>query len=140
MCPFHFLTVISWVWNGISLVISTKMSHLSVIQASPNANFWAAQVNRRPGAQSSRMSQSFTSGRGQVISLRQAITCCSVAQSHWTLCDPLDCSTPGFPVLHHFLELAQTHVHQFGDAIQPFHPLSSPSLPAFNLSQHQGLF
>ena len=66
--------------------------------------------------------------------------CCSVAQSCPTLCDPMDCSTPGFPVLHHLPELAQTHVHRVGDAIQPSHPLSSPSLPVFNLSQHQGLF
>ena len=51
----------------------------------------------------------------------------------------MDCSTPGFPVPHHLLELAQTHVHWFGDAIQPSHPLSPPSPPAFNLSQHQGL-
>ena len=57
-----------------------------------------------------------------------------------TLCDPMDCSTPGFPVHHQLLEPTQTHVHQVGDAIQPFHPLSSPSPPAFNLSQHQGLF
>ena len=56
-----------------------------------------------------------------------------------TLRDPMDCSTPGFPVLHHLLELAQTHLHQVSDVIQPCHPLSSPS-PAFNLSQHQGLF
>ena len=56
------------------------------------------------------------------------------------LCDPMDCSTPGFPILHHLLELAHTHVHWVGDAIQPSHPLSSPSPPAFNLSQHQGLF
>ena len=47
---------------------------------------------------------------------------------------------PGFPVHHQLPELAQTHVHQVSDAIQPSHPLSSPSLPAFNLSQHQGLF
>ena len=52
----------------------------------------------------------------------------------------MDCSTPGFPVYHQLLELAQTHVHWVGDAIQPSHPLSSPSPPAFNLSQHQGLF
>ena len=63
----------------------------------------------------------------------------SVAQSCPTLCDPMDCSTPGFPVHHQLLELAQTHVHQVGDDIQSSHPLSSPS-PAFNLSQHQGLF
>ena len=56
------------------------------------------------------------------------------------LCDPMACSTPGFPNLHHLLEFPQTHVHWFGDAIQPSHPLSSPSPPAFKLSQHQGLF
>ena len=52
----------------------------------------------------------------------------------------MDCSTPGFPVHHQLLGLTQTHVHLVGDAIQPSHPLSSPSPPAFNLSQHQGLF
>ena len=52
----------------------------------------------------------------------------------------MDCSTPGFPVPRHILELAQTHVHRVGDAIQPSHPRLSPSPPAFNLSQHQGLF
>ena len=64
----------------------------------------------------------------------------SVAQSSPTLCHPMDCSTPGFPVLHQLLELAQTYVHWVGDAIQPSHPLSSPFPPAFHLSQHQGLF
>ena len=63
-----------------------------------------------------------------------------VAQLCLTLCNPMDCSMPGFPVHHQFPELAQTHVHQVGDAIQPSHPLRSPSPPAFNLSQHQGLF
>ena len=52
----------------------------------------------------------------------------------------MDCSTPGFPVLHHLPEFTQAHVHWVGDAIQPSHPLSSPSPPAFNPSQHQGLF
>ena len=61
-------------------------------------------------------------------------SCCSVAQWCLTLCDPVDCSTPGLPVLHHLLELAQTHVHWISDAIQPSHPLLSPSPPAFNLS------
>ena len=70
---------------------------------------------------------------------RDIFCCCSVAQLCPTLCDPMDCSTPGFPVLHHLLELTQTHVHRVGDAIQPFHPLSSPSASAFNLSQQQGL-
>ena len=52
----------------------------------------------------------------------------------------MDCSMPGFPVHHQLPELAQTHVHRVGDAIQQSHPLSSPSPPAFSLSQHQGLF
>ena len=65
---------------------------------------------------------------------------CSVTQSCLTLCSPIDCSMPGFPVLQHLLEFAQTHVHWVGDAIQPSHRLSSPSPPTFSLSQHQGLF
>ena len=57
-----------------------------------------------------------------------------------TLWDPMNCSTPGLPVYHQLPEFIQTHVHRVGDAIQPSHPLSSPSPPAFNPSQHQGLF
>ena len=64
----------------------------------------------------------------------------SVAQSCLTLCDPMDCSTPGFPVHHQLPELTQTLVHQVGDAIQTSRPLSSSSPPAFSLSQHQGPF
>ena len=64
----------------------------------------------------------------------------SVAQSCPTLCDPMDCSTPGFHVHWQCLELTQTHVHWVGDAIQPSYPLLCPSPPTFNLSQHQGLF
>jgi len=63
-----------------------------------------------------------------------------VTQSCPTLCDPKDCGMPGLLVHHQLLELTQTHVHWVSDAIQPSHPLSSPSPPAFNLSQHQGLF
>ena len=71
------------------------------------------------------------------------LSCCkvrSVAQSCPTLWDPMGCNTPGFPVHHQLPELAQTHVHWVNDEIQPSHPLSSPSPPFFNLSQHQGLF
>ena len=64
----------------------------------------------------------------------------SVSQSCLTLCDPMNCSTPGLPVHHQLLEFTQTHVHWVGGAIQPSHPLSSPSPPAPNPSQHQGLF
>ena len=64
----------------------------------------------------------------------------SVTQSCPTLCDPMNRSTPGLPVHHQLLEFTQTHVHRVGDAIQPSHPLSSPSPPAPNHSQHQGFF
>ena len=64
----------------------------------------------------------------------------SATQSCLILCYLMDCSTPGLPVHHQLLEFTQTHVHWVGDAIQPSHPLLSPSPPAFNLSQHQGLF
>ena len=75
----------------------------------------------------------------------------SMKQSNWLrssvqslsrvwLCDPMDCSIPGFPVYHQLPEFTQAHVHWISDAIQPSHPLSSPSPTALNLSQHQGLF
>ena len=66
--------------------------------------------------------------------------CWSAAQSCLTLWNPKDCSMPGFPVLHHLLEFAQTHIHWISDVIQPSSPLSPLSLPVLNLSQHQGLF
>ena len=64
----------------------------------------------------------------------------SVAQSCLTLCDPMNCSTPGLPVHHQLPEFTQTHIHRVSDAIQPSYPLSSPSPPAPNPSQHQSLF
>ena len=64
----------------------------------------------------------------------------SVAQLCLTLCNPMNHSTPGRPVHHQLLEFTQTHVHQVGDVVHPSHPLSSPSPPAPNPSQHQGLF
>ena len=66
--------------------------------------------------------------------------CCSVAQSCLTLCDPIDCSTPGFPVPHHLPKFIQVHVHCIGEAIQPSHALMPSSPSALNLSQPQGLF
>ena len=90
--------------------------------------------------------------------MHKTACCCSVAKYCPTLCDPMNCSTPGFPVLHYLPEFAQyplslhnihwvctisiefAHIHWVSVAIQPFHPLLPPSLPALNLSQHQGLF
>ena len=75
------------------------------------------------------------------MSMSTDMSCCySVTQLCLTLCDPMNGSMAGFPVLNNLLEFAQTHVHWIGDAIQPSHPLSSPSPPAFKLSEHQGLF
>jgi len=64
----------------------------------------------------------------------------SVTQLCPTLCDPMNCGRSGLPVYNQLPEFTQIHIHRVGDAIQPSHPLSSPSPPAFNLSQHQGLF
>ena len=83
--------------------------------------------------------ESRLSGKLSTISDNEAIQFRSAAQLCLTLCNPMDYSTPGFPVFHQLPELSQTHVHRVSDAIQPPHPLSSPS-PALNLSQNQGLF
>ena len=81
-------------------------------------------------------------GNGMEVSqkIKNRTTISSVAQSCLTLCHSMDCSMPGFPAHYQFLEPAQIHIHQLGNAIQPSHPLSSPSLPALHLSQRQGLF
>ena len=84
---------------------------------------------------------------GKVINLNKelrfwvhSVQVSSVAQSCLTLCDPMNCSMPGLPIHHQIPESNQTHVHRVGDAIQPFHPLSSPSPPTLTLSQHLSLF
>ena len=87
------------------------------------------QLKRLGGSSSSSSSRDWSVGQFS-----------SVAQSCPTLCDPMNRSMPGLPVHHQLPELTQTHVHRVGDAIQPSHPLSSPSPPAPNPSQHQGLF
>ena len=81
----------------------------------------------------------------QCLHLNHSLTalgssCHSFAKSCLTLWDPMNCRMPGFPVLHYLPEITQIHVHWVGDAIQPSYPLSAPSLPALNLSQHQSLF
>ena len=77
---------------------------------------------------------------GKITRLLSSVQFSSVAQSCPILCNPMNCSMPGLPVHHQLLEFIQTHVHQVSDAIQPSHPLSSPSPPAPNPSQHQSLF
>ena len=76
----------------------------------------------------------FSTSTSQIPTNKNAVQFSSVAQSCPTLCDPMDYSIPGLPVHHQLPEFTQTHLHWFGDTIQPSHPLSSPSPPAFNLS------
>ena len=76
----------------------------------------------------------------EALSILRLWNCFSVAKLCPAVCNPVHCSMPGFPVLHYLPEFAEIHVHWVGDAIQPPHPLSPPSPPALNLSQHQGLF
>ena len=76
----------------------------------------------------------------QFLNIHTQIQFSSVAQLCPTLCDPMNRSTPGLPVHHQLPEFTQTHVHLVSDAIQPSHPLTSPSSPAPNPSQHQSLF
>ena len=76
-----------------------------------------------------------SASRTQSIQMVLGVKSCSVTKSHPTLHNPMDFDTPGFPVLHHLPEFAQTHIHWVSDAIQPSHPLSPPSPPALNLSQ-----
>ena len=91
--------------------------------------------------------QIFSQGCSQVIRAASVslsrilcVCCCSITKLCWGVCDPMDYSIPGFLVLQYLQELAQTHGHRVGHAIQQSHPLSSLSPPAFSLSQHQGLF
>ena len=90
------------------------------------------QANSLPSSEVSMMRK--------VVLQNEGVEFSSVAQSCPTLCDPMNRSTPGLPVHHQLPEFTQTHVHRVSDAIQPSHPLSSPSPPAPNPSQHQSLF
>ena len=95
------------------------------------------EIRRRRGQQRMRWLDGITDAIDTSLS---SVQLSSFTQSCPTLCDPMDCSKPGVPVHPQLPEFTQTHAHWVGDAIQPSHPLSSPSPPALNLSQHQGLF
>ena len=136
-CSFKkaFLLFFAVFWNsiqlGISFTFSLAISLLFFSQLFVN-------LFRQPSASSdNHVAFLHYSLFGLVLVITY---CCSVAQSCPTLCDPVNCSMPGFPILHNLLEFAQTHVHWVNDAIPPSSSLSSPAPPAFNLSQHQGLF
>ena len=102
---------------------------------SPSVVPFSSCLQSFPASGSFQMSQLFASG-GQSIEVSVIQICYSVLSD---CLQPMECSMPGLPVHHQLLEFTKTHVHWVSDAIQPFHPLSSPSPPALNLSQHQGL-
>ena len=112
----------------VSILGSAKLRCVSMLAGRCQVQLLAQGVNA-----------GHTAGWGFVI-IFQGDQIRSVAQSCLTLCDPMNRSTPGLPVHHQLPEFTQTHVHQVNDAIQPSHPLSSPSPPAPNPSQHQSLF
>ena len=112
------IRVLTWLDGGYSFLSGWQM-----------ATFWlCSDIAEREG------------GRERAAVSLPLLQFSSVTQSCLTLCDPMNCSTPGLPVHHQLPELTQTHVHWVSDAIQPSHSLSFPSPPAFNLPQHQGLF
>ena len=130
-----------WFFLKNVLVFHQKIKN-SIIMSSNHPPFWACSQKKwtqrieytvtRPCSQQYPNSQKWKSV--------PIYGCCSVALSCPALCDPMDWSTPGFPVLHYLQEFAQTHVHWVGDAIEPSHPLWPASPPALSLSQHQGLY
>ena len=97
---------------------------------------WTEEPGRLQFIGSQRVRHDWVTSLLSMATSRRAHCCSSVTQSCPTLCHPMDCSIPGFPVLHYLLEFAETHGHWVGDAIQTSHPLLSPSPPAFSLSQH----
>ena len=118
----------------LSLLFFTSafcFSPLLKAEATPQPEFISSELQ-----QPTMTAEGFT---GPPLRSFSSVQFSSVAQCP-TLCNPMNRSTPGLPVHHQLLEFTQTHVHRVGDAIQPSQPLSSPSPPAFNLSQHQGLF
>ena len=131
-----------WIWNGCQVIV-VIVQYLSCIQlfAIP----WTAAHQAPLSFTISQCLLKFMSVESVMLSNHvnsfiHSVQFSSFAQSCPTLCNPVNRSTPGLPVHHQLQEFTHTHLHQVGDAIQPSHPLSSPSPPAPNPSQHQGLF
>ena len=127
---------------------TTYVNRFTLLQVEPEFNYVTNLVTMKgsPSQQGVFGARGCLGGSGskslssRFLSTFVSVQFSTVTQSCPTLCDLMDCNTPGFTVHHQLLDPTQTHVHCIGDAIQPFHPLSSPSPPAFHLSKHQGLF
>ena len=141
---FYFVLGYSWLPNNVVIVSGEQLrdsalhEQVSIVPKIPHPSRLAHTIE-----QSFTIQLYYTVGPCWLSILNIAVctqSVSSVAQLCLTLCNPMACSMPGFPLPHQLLELTQTHVHRVSDAIQLSHPLSSPSPPAFNLSQCQGLF
>jgi len=131
----HFL---HWSWSPQSHPWSWNQLFLNSSEFDVLTSFFPWIMNIRNGTWNV---ESFSEDFQLVLSIFIGeITISSVQLNRVRFCNPMDCSTPGFPVRHQLPEPTQTHVHRVGDAIRPSHPLLSPSPPTFNLFQHQGFF
>ena len=130
-------------WGDVSLISGLGRSPEKEMATLSSILTWKIPQTEEPGGLQSmgqKKSDTIWQLSTYALTLEEPVSQSVPSLGPIRLCDPMDCSTPGFPVHRQLPELAQTHVHQAGDAIQPSHPLLSPSPPAFNLSQHQGLF
>ena len=132
-CPMLFHKIIRKIWytNGNIIWKRAGKLELPAIIVSPYRNSGKLKILSR---------SHLTTILIWLWNISNSFLVSSAIQYSPTLCDPMDCSRSCLPIHHQQPELAQTHVHQVSDAVQPSHPLSSPSPPAFNLSQHQVLF
>ena len=146
MCVFICILIhltFSSVQFWTSLVAKLVKNPRTVQETWVQSLVWEDPLEKRKATHSSILAWRFTwtmsMGLQTVGHNWRTFTFSSVSQSCPTLCHPMDCSTPGFPIHHQLPEFTQIHVHRVSDTIQPSHPLSSPSSPTFNLSQHQGI-
>jgi len=138
LCP-HWLRVAVWIQTTTNVALGLLLGTLGSLAGVPALELLCGSAHCALGGLTTLHPWSLLLGSPH-HTLLCTVQFSSVTQSCLTLCNPMDCSTPGLPVHHQLPEFTQTHVHWVGDAIQPPHPLSSPSPPALNLSQNQGLF